>query len=59
MKIGGADQKMSHPEFLKLGGAGISASAPLFAAGCLALKMTTTMAKATTTDNGGRRRGRG
>ncbi len=35
MKIGRADQKMSRHDFLKLGVAGISATALLFAAGCL------------------------
>ncbi len=35
MKIGKADQKMSRSDFLKLGVAGISATALLFAAGCL------------------------
>ncbi len=35
MKIGKADQKMSRSDFLKLGVAGISANALLFAAGCL------------------------
>jgi hypothetical protein len=38
IKIGRADQKMSHHEFLKLDVAGISASAPLFAAGCLGVE---------------------